>query len=137
MENETRQNPVSEIAFDLGTVNSVVVAGGNVLVDVPSWLGIEMESKGPKVCCKWDEARDMKGRNISTLKIIQPMKNDSMFYNSVELLVLELILEAKKKCSISAETKIGIGIPLDFTYGDRLVFREGPCFRGYQSKGSL
>ena len=124
MENETRQNHVSEIAFDLGTVNSVVVAGGNVLVDVPSWLGIEMEIKGPKVCCKWDEARNMKGRNISTVKIIQPMKNDNIFYNSVELLVSELLLEAKKKCSISAETKIGIGIPLDFTYGDRLVFRE-------------
>ena len=97
MENETRQNPVSEIAFDLGTVNSVVVAGGNVLVDVPSWLGIEMESN--RVCCKWDEARSMKGRNTPAVKIIQPMKYDGMSYNSVELLVLELILEAKKKCS--------------------------------------
>lgn len=122
MEILKEQNNYPEIAFDLGTVNSVVVCGGNVLVDVPSWLGIEMESN--RVCCKWDEARNMTGRNTTAVKIIQPMKYDGMSYNSVELLVLELILEAKKKCSISVETKIGIGIPLEFTYGDRLVFRE-------------
>ncbi len=131
MEHETKQNPVSEIAFDLGTVNSIVAGGGNILVDKPSWLGIEMGSKPPKICCKWDKAMNMKGRSIPSIEIIQPMKNDSMLYNSVELLVMELALEAQKKCIISAETKIGIGIPLDFTYGDRLVFREAFKNLGY------
>ena len=106
MEHETKQNPVSEIAFDLGTVNSIVAGGGNILVDEPSWLGIETGSFPPKICCKWDKAMNMKGRSIPSIEIIQPMKNDTMLYNSVELLVMDWHWKPRKNVSYLRKRKL-------------------------------
>lgn len=116
---EQSKSPI--VAFDLGNSNLVVVSGGTVIVDVPSILAISYEEGNFRVVEKWEDTKKVIGQS----QILCIHLHENVYhYNSVEYLVSELVSEAKKQCPISVETKIGVGIPIDFTYGDRLVFRE-------------
>ena len=116
---EQSKSPIA--AFDLGNSNLVVVSGGTVIVDVPSILAISYEEGNFRVVEKWEDTKKVIGQS----QILCIHLHENVYhYNSVEYLVSELVSEAKKQCPISVETKIGVGIPIDFTYGDRLCLRE-------------
>ena len=121
MENVKEQSNSPIVAFDLGSKNSVVVCDGKVVVDVPSIMAISYEEGVVRILAKWEDAMRMVGRVSQDFMFLH---ENNFHYNNVEYFVRELALEAKEQCPISAETKIGVGIPIDFTYAKRLCLRE-------------
>ncbi len=121
MENVKEQSNSPIVAFDLGSKNSVVVSDGKVVVDVPSIMAISYEEGVVRILAKWEDAMRMVGRGSQDFMLLH---ENNFHYNNVEYFVRELALEAKEQCTISAETRIGVGIPIDFTYAKRLCLRE-------------
>src|SRR5690606_4696403 len=99
-----------ELGIDLGTMNSVIVEGNQVIVMEPTVAAIVMEDARKMV--EWGQAaRDMMGRVSETIDIIRPLQNGVIAEYSVTEGILKEMIKKAGATSFLGSTKIVITAP--------------------------
>ncbi len=100
-----------ELAIDLGTANTIITLNDKIVVDEPSIIAIDNETK--KVIAVGHEARQMHGKTHANIKTVRPLKDGVIadFY-AAELMLRELIRKINpRRHFITPSLKLVIAIP--------------------------
>ena len=100
-----------ELAIDLGTVNTLIIYNGKVVVDEPSIVALDAHTG--KVMAIGDQARQMQGRENPNIKTIRPLKAGVIAdFNATELMLRGMIKKVRTTSSMfSPSLRIVICIP--------------------------
>ncbi len=100
-----------ELAIDLGTANTIITHNDKIVIDEPSIIAIDSETK--KVIAVGHEARQMHGKTHANIKTIRPLKDGVIAdFNSAELMLREFIRKINpRRRFFSPSLKLGIAIP--------------------------
>ncbi len=100
-----------ELAIDLGTANTIIFYNNKIVIDEPSIIAIDNETK--KVIAVGHEARQMHGKTHANIKTIRPLKDGVIadFY-AAELMIREFIRKINpRRRFFSPSLKLVIAIP--------------------------
>ncbi len=107
-----------ELGIDLGTINSVIVEGNQVIVMEPTIAAIVMEDARKMV--EWGQAaRDMLGRVSETIDIVRPLQNGVIAEYSVTEGILKEMIKKAGATGFLGSTKIVITTPYGITSVER------------------
>jgi len=82
-----------EMAIDLGTSNTVIVANGKIVLDEPSVIAINVKTE--KIEAIGTEAKKMIGKTPPHIQTIQPQKNGVIAdFHAAELMIRSFIAKA-------------------------------------------
>ena len=82
-----------EMAIDLGTSNTVIVANGKIVLDEPSVIAIN--AKTEKIEAIGKEAQKMIGRTPSHIQTFRPIKDGVIAdFHAAELMIRGMIAKA-------------------------------------------
>ncbi|MCX7953701.1 MAG: rod shape-determining protein [Bacteroidales bacterium] len=100
-----------ELSIDLGTANTVIVQNDKFVIDEPSIIAIDVNTK--KVIAVGNEAQQMHGKTHANIKTIRPLKDGVIAdFFAAELMLREFIRKIKpKRTLISPMLKLLIAIP--------------------------
>jgi len=100
-----------ELAIDLGTANTIIFYNNKIVIDEPSIIAIDNDTK--KVIAIGNEARQMHGKTHANIKTIRPLKDGVIadFY-AAELMIREFIRKiSPHRKFFSPSLKLVIAIP--------------------------
>lgn len=100
-----------ELAIDLGTANTIITYNDKIVVDEPSIIAIDNDTK--KVIAVGQEARQMHGKTHANIRTIRPLKDGVIadFY-AAELMLREFIRKINpRRRFFSPSLKLVIAIP--------------------------
>jgi len=107
-----------ELGIDLGTMNSVIVEGSQVIVMEPTVAAIVNEDARKMV--EWGQAaRDMMGRVSESIEIIRPLQNGVIAEYSVTEGILKEMIKKAGATSFLGSNKIIITTPYGITSVER------------------
>jgi len=122
----------SDLAIDLGTANTLVIAKGHgVIINEPSVVAVKNEKYGQtKVLAVGHEAKDMVGKTPGNIKAIRPMKDGVIAdFDMTEKMIRKFIEKAHgRKALISP--RIIICVPYGLTQVERKAVRESALSAG-------
>jgi len=100
-----------ELAIDLGTANTIIFQNDKIVVDEPSIIAIDNETK--KVIAVGQEARQMHGKTHANIKTIRPLKDGVIAdFHAAELMLREFIRKTNlRRRFFSPSLKLVIAIP--------------------------
>ena len=107
-----------ELGIDLGTMNSVIVEGNQVIVMEPTVAAIVVED-GRKMVEWGQAARDMLGRVSETIDIVRPLQHGVIAEYSVTEGILKEMIKKAGATSFLGSTKIVITTPYGITSVER------------------
>ena len=107
-----------ELGIDLGTMNSVIVEGNQVIVMEPTVAAIVVEDA--KKMVEWGQAaRDMLGRVSESIEIVRPLQFGVIAEYSVTEAILKEMIKKAGATSFLGSTKIVITVPYGITSVER------------------
>lgn len=107
-----------ELGIDLGTMNSIIVEGNQVIVMEPTVAAIVVEDARKMV--EWGQAaRDMLGRVSESIDIVRPLQNGVIAEYSVTEGILKEMIKKAGATSFLGSTKIVITTPYGITSVER------------------
>ncbi len=122
----------SDLAIDLGTANTLVIAKGHgVIINEPSVVAVKNEKYGQtKVLAVGHEAKDMVGKTPGNIKAIRPMRDGVIAdFDMTEKMIRKFIEKAHgRKALISP--RIIICVPYGLTQVERKAVRESALSAG-------
>lgn len=100
-----------EIAIDLGTANTVVIHNDKVVVDEPSIVAIDNNTR--KLIAIGETARQMHGKTHESIKTIRPLRDGVIAdFNAAELMIRGMVKMINKGPRLFAPSlKMVVGIP--------------------------
>lgn len=101
-----------ELAIDLGTANTIIYQNGQIVLDEPSIVAIDVKSGKPVAIGR--EAKLMHGRNSPEIKTVRPLKDGVIAdFNAAEMMIRGFIKKVsnKNRSIFTPNLKIVIGIP--------------------------
>ena len=93
-----------ELAIDLGTANTVIFLKDKIVVDEPSIIAIDMNTKKPVAI--GEKARLMHGRTNPNIKTIRPMKDGVIAdFQAAEHMIRGFIkmINSKRGCAMTID----------------------------------
>ncbi|MEN8146996.1 MAG: rod shape-determining protein [Campylobacterota bacterium] len=122
----------SDLAIDLGTANTLVIAKGHgIIINEPSVVAVKNEKYGQtKVLAVGQEAKDMVGKTPGNIRAIRPMKDGVIAdFDMTEKMIRKFIEKAHgRKALISP--RIIICVPYGLTQVERKAVRESALSAG-------
>lgn len=122
----------SDLAIDLGTANTLVIAKGHgIIINEPSVVAVKNEKYGQtKVLAVGQEAKDMVGKTPGNIKAIRPMRDGVIAdFDMTEKMIRKFIEKAHgRKALISP--RIIICVPYGLTQVERKAVRESALSAG-------
>src|SRR3990167_9377807 len=118
----------NDLAIDLGTANTLVVAKGRgIVINEPSVVAVHKNSRGQtKILAVGKEAKEMLGRTPGSITAIRPMKDGVIADFEITAAMLRYFIQSvhKRKSLIKPRPRIIIGIPSGITEVERRAVRE-------------
>ncbi|MBQ9255033.1 MAG: rod shape-determining protein [Bacteroidales bacterium] len=113
-----------EVAIDLGTANSVIMHNGKVMVDEPSIVAINTDTK--KIIAVGKTAMQMDGRTHDRIKTIRPLRDGVIAdFDMANAMIKELIkMLPSKNYLIPPALKMVICIPSGITNVEERAVRD-------------
>jgi len=122
----------SDLAIDLGTANTLVIAKGHgIIINEPSVVAVKNEKYGQtKVLAVGQEAKDMVGKTPGNIRAIRPMRDGVIAdFDMTEKMIRKFIEKAHgRKALISP--RIIICVPYGLTQVERKAVRESALSAG-------
>ena len=122
----------NDLAIDLGTANTLVVAKGRgIVIDEPSVVAVQKNSRGQiKVLSVGKEAKEMLGRTPGSITTIRPMRDGVIAdFEITQEMLRYFIKKANKEHSIF-RPRIIICIPFGITQVEKRAVRESAQLAG-------
>jgi len=115
-----------DLAIDLGTANTLIVAKGlGVVSDEPSVVAVQQDSRGgKKVLAVGKQAKEMLGRTPGNIVAIRPMKDGVIADFEVTAAMLKHFINIAHNRRSLISPRIVIGIPSGITEVERRAVRE-------------
>ena len=114
-----------ELAIDLGTANTVIFLKDKIVVDEPSIIAIDMNTKKPVAI--GEKARLMHGRTNPNIKTIRPMKDGVIAdFQAAEHMIRGFIkmINSKRSSLFTPNLRIVIAIPSGSTEVETRAVRD-------------
>ena len=113
-----------EIAIDLGTANTIIIQNGKIVVDEPSIIAINRDSK--KMIAVGHRAQQMHGKTHEEIKTIRPLRDGVIAdFQAAEMMIRGLIKMADSKSRIfSPAIRMVICIPSGSTEVETRAVRD-------------
>ncbi|PIE99232.1 MAG: rod shape-determining protein [Polaribacter sp.] len=114
-----------DIAIDLGTANTLIIHEGKVVVDYPSIVARDRETK--KIIAAGPEASRMQGKTHENIKTIRPLKDGVIAdFNASEEMIKRFIKEipAIQKKLFSPSLRMVICIPSGITEVEKRAVKD-------------
>ena len=113
-----------EIAIDLGTANTIIIQNGKIVVDEPSIIAINRDSK--KTIAVGHRAQQMHGKTHEEIKTIRPLRDGVIAdFQAAEMMIRGLIKMADSKSRIfSPAIRMVICIPSGSTEVETRAVRD-------------
>lgn len=113
-----------ELAMDLGTANTVIIADGEIVVDEPSVVSIE-RSTG-KMIAVGNEAKLMYEKANDEIRVIRPLRNGVIAdFNACELMIRGLVKKVHSgRRLFSPSLRMIIGVPSGSTEVELRAVRD-------------
>ena len=122
----------NDLAIDLGTANTLVIAKGHgIIINEPSVVAVKNEKYGQtKVLAVGQEAKDMVGKTPGNIRAIRPMRDGVIAdFDMTEKMIRKFIEKAHgRKALISP--RIIICVPYGLTQVERKAVRESALSAG-------
>jgi len=122
----------NDLAIDLGTANTLVIAKGHgIIINEPSVVAVKNEKYGQtKVLAVGHEAKDMVGKTPGNIRAIRPMRDGVIAdFDMTEKMIRKFIEKAHgRKALISP--RIIICVPYGLTQVERKAVRESALSAG-------
>jgi rod shape-determining protein MreB len=82
-----------DVAIDLGTANTIIIANGKVVLDEPSVIAINVKTE--KIEAIGRKAQSMIGRTPPHIQTFRPIRNGVIAdFHAAELMIREMIKKA-------------------------------------------
>ena len=114
-----------ELAIDLGTANTVIFMNNKIVLDQPSFIAIDMDTKKLYAC--GEEAKRMAGKENPNIRTIRPMKEGVIADNdAAELMIRWMIQQVnnKKHSFFAPNLKIVVAIPYVSTSVEKKAVKD-------------
>ncbi len=113
-----------DIAVDLGTVNTVIYIGGELVASVPSVVALDAASR--KVIAIGDEAKRMLGKTPDHIIAIRPMQDGVIKDYDVTLAMLKYIFKKAidYKVGILRGPRMVVGVPCSVTHPEKRAIED-------------
>lgn len=122
----------SDLAIDLGTANTLVIAKGQgIIINEPSVVAVKTERYGQqKVLAVGHEAKEMVGKTPGNIKAIRPMKDGVIAdFDMTEKMIRKFIEKAHGRSALISP-RIIICVPYGLTQVERKAVRESALSAG-------
>jgi len=122
----------SDLAIDLGTANTLVIAKGQgIIINEPSVVAVKTERFGQqKVLAVGREAKDMVGKTPGNIKAIRPMRDGVIAdFDMTEKMIKKFIQKAHGRSSLISP-RIIVCVPYGLTQVERKAVRESALSAG-------
>lgn len=116
----------SDLAIDLGTANTLVIAKGHgVIINEPSVVSVKQEKYGhQKVLAVGHEAKDMVGKTPGNIRAVRPMRDGVIAdFDMTEMMIKKFIQKAHGRSSLISPRVI-ICVPYGLTQVERKAVKE-------------
>ena len=119
-----------EVAIDLGTANSIIMCNDRVVVDEPSIVAIDNNTK--KIIAVGKRAMQMDGRTHQDIKTIRPLRDGVIAdFDMANAMIKELIkMIPARNTLIPPALKMVICIPSGITNVEERAVRDAASLRG-------
>lgn len=113
-----------EIAMDLGTANTVIIHNDKIVVDEPSIVALERDSK--KMIALGSKAQQMHGKTHENIRTVRPLRDGVISdYDAAEQMMNGLIKMAVSKNRLfDPALKMVVGIPSGSTEVEKRAVRD-------------
>src|SRR4030043_1356320 len=100
-----------ELAIDLGTANTIIIENDKIVVDEPSIVANDQNTK--KLVAIGSEAWQMHGKTHENIRTIRPLRDGVIAdFNAAELMIRGMIKMIKKKPRLFPPSlRMGVSIP--------------------------
>ncbi|MDQ7042893.1 MAG: rod shape-determining protein [Sulfurimonas sp.] len=122
----------NDLAIDLGTANTIVIAKGRgIIINEPSVVAVKTEKYGQtRVLAVGHEAKDMVGKTPGNIKAIRPMRDGVIAdFDMTEKMIRKFIEKAHGRTSLISP-RIIICVPYGLTQVERKAVRESALSAG-------
>ena len=122
----------SDLAIDLGTANTLVIAKGQgIIINEPSVVAVKTEKYGhQKVLAVGHDAKEMVGKTPGNIQAIRPMKDGVIAdFDMTEKMIRKFIEKAHGRKSLISP-RIIICVPYGLTQVERKAVRESALSAG-------
>ncbi|MCE2455256.1 MAG: rod shape-determining protein [Gemmatimonadetes bacterium] len=134
--NTDRLTPVTDVAVDLGTANTLVyVRGRGVVLNEPSVVAIRSNGKGgTEIAGIGLEAKRMLGRTGETIKAVRPLRDGVIADVDVtEMMLRHFLRQAVRKHFFRIRPRMVVGVPSGITQLEKRAVRSGAISAGARS----
>ena len=113
-----------ELAMDLGTANTIILADGQIAVNEPSFVAIDQHTE--KMIAVGSEAKLMYGKTNNNIRVVRPLRDGVIDdFNACEQMMRGLIKKAHKgKRLFSPSLRMVIGVPSGSTEVELRAVRD-------------
>jgi len=122
----------NDLAIDLGTANTIVIAKGKgIIINEPSVVAVKTEKYGQqRVLAVGHEAKDMVGKTPGNIRAIRPMRDGVIAdFDMTEKMIRKFIEKAHGRSSLISP-RIIICVPYGLTQVERKAVRESALSAG-------
>ena len=122
----------NDLAVDLGTANTIVIAKGRgIIINEPSVVAVKTEKYGQsKVLAVGKEAKEMVGKTPGNIRAIRPMRDGVIAdFDMTEKMIRKFIQKAHGRSSLISP-RIIICVPYGLTQVERKAVRESALSAG-------
>jgi rod shape-determining protein MreB and related proteins len=122
----------NDLAIDLGTANTIVIAKGRgIIINEPSVVAVKTEKYGQsRVLAVGQEAKDMVGKTPGNIRAIRPMRDGVIAdFDMTEKMIRKFIEKAHGRSSLISP-RIIICVPYGLTQVERKAVRESAISAG-------
>ncbi len=114
-----------ELAMDLGTANTIIMQGGKIVVDEPSFVAIDL-NKNKQMVAVGSEAKLMYGKSPDHIRTVRPLRSGVIAdFNACELMIRGLIRKiSKRHLFFQPSLKMVIGVPSGSTEVELRAVRD-------------
>lgn len=118
------------LGVDLGTVNVLIYANGQILLQEPSMVALTTDEEQPEVRALGQEARDMWGRHSEDITIIQPLKDGVIADYEVTEAMLSYFFRKIKARGWFRRPNVMISVPYGVTSVEKRAVHEAAVQAG-------
>jgi rod shape-determining protein MreB and related proteins len=118
-----------ELAIDLGTANTrIYLPGEGIVIDQPSMIALNTEKR--KVLAVGEEARVIANRQLSTSRLIRPIKNGVIADFEIAGEMLSTLIRRALTPFKSSRPALLICVPADITQMEEIAYKEAASRAG-------
>lgn len=119
-----------KLGIDLGTVNVLMYANGQILLQEPTMVALTTDEEQPEVRALGQEARDMWGRHAEDITIVQPLKGGVIADYEVTEAMLSYFMRKIKGRGWFRRPLVMISVPYDVTSVEKRAVHEAAIQAG-------